>query len=87
MSIFPTFLKQYRPEKCLLRYSRTKKRISRLQKQEVQKAEKMAFFQRGYPMVLVQKWSFFQLFFFFNQYRPGECLLRYFRTKKRLSRL
>ena len=25
--------------------------------------------------------------FFFRQYRPGECLLRYSRTKKRLSRL
>ena len=31
MAIFPTFfLKQYRPGKCLLRYSRTKKRLSRL---------------------------------------------------------
>ena len=25
--------------------------------------------------------------FFFRQYRPGKCLLRYFTTKKRLSRL
>ena len=25
--------------------------------------------------------------FFFRQYRPGKCLLRYSRTKKRLSRL
>ena len=25
--------------------------------------------------------------FFFWQYRPGNCVLRYFRTKKRLSRL
>ena len=31
-------------------------------------------------MVLVQKWPFFQLFFF-RQYRPGKCLLRYSRTK------
>ena len=31
MAIFPTFfLRQYRPGKCLLRYSRTKKRLSRL---------------------------------------------------------
>ena len=48
MIIFPTFfLRQYRPEKCFLRYSRTKKRISRLYKQEVQKVEKLRFFQRG----------------------------------------
>ena len=32
-------------------------------------------------MVLVQKWSLFQLLFF-RQYRPGKCLLRYSRTKK-----
>ena len=31
MAIFPTFfLRQYRPGKCLLRYSRTKKRLSSL---------------------------------------------------------
>ena len=30
MAIFPTFLfRQYRPGKCLLRYSRTKKRLSK----------------------------------------------------------
>ena len=32
-------------------------------------------------MVLVQKWPYFQLFFF-REYRPGKCLLRYSRTKK-----
>ena len=32
-------------------------------------------------MVLVQKWPFFQHFFFL-QHRPGKCLLRYSRTKK-----
>ena len=34
-------------------------------------------------MVLVEKWPFFQLFFF-RQYRPGKCLLRYSRAKKTL---
>ena len=34
-------------------------------------------------MVLVQKWPFFKPFFF-RQYRPGKCLLRYSRTKKGL---
>ena len=29
----------------------------------------------------------FSILFFFRQYRPGKCLLRYSRTKKRLSRL
>ena len=40
-----------------------KKRLSRLKKQQVQKVEKLRFFRRGEPMVLVQKWPFFQLFF------------------------
>ena len=67
MAIFPTFfLRQYRLGKCLLWYSGTKKRLSRLQKQEVQKVENLTFFQRGQPMVLVQKWPFFQLFFLGN---------------------
>ena len=33
---------------------------------------------------MIQNWPFFQLFFFW-QYRPGKCVLRYCRTKKRLS--
>ena len=37
-------------------------------------------------MVLVPKWPLF-LLSFFRQYRPGKCLLRYFTTKKHLSRL
>ena len=48
MAIFPTFLlRQYRPGKCLLRYSRTKKRLLGLKKQEVLKVQKWTFFQRG----------------------------------------
>ena len=80
------FFRQYRLGKCLLRYSRTRKRLSRQWKQEVRKVAKLTFFQRGWPMVLVQIWPFFQ-FFFFSQYRQGKCLLRYSRTKKRLTRL
>ena len=40
------FFRKYRPGKCLLRYSGTKKRLSTLLKQEVQKVEKLTFFQR-----------------------------------------
>ena len=48
MTIFPTFFfRQYRQEKFLLQYSRTIKCLSRLLKQEVQKVEKLRFFQRG----------------------------------------
>ena len=48
MVIFPTFfLKQCRPGKCLLRYSRTKKRLSRLYNQEFQKVEEVYIFPKG----------------------------------------
>ena len=46
--IFPDFyFRENRPEKCVLRYSKRKKRLSRLYKQEVEKVKKFGFFQRG----------------------------------------
>ena len=59
------FLGNIRQE-CLLRYSIAIKRLYRLYKQEVQKVEKLTFFQRAYRMVLVQTRSFLQLFFLGN---------------------
>ena len=53
---------------------------------KLKKVEKLRFFQRGQPMVLVKKCHFF-IFFFLRQFRPGRCVSRYSRTKKRLSRL
>ena len=48
MAIFPIFFfRQYTPGKFSLRYSRTKKRLSGLSKQEVHKVEKLTFLQRG----------------------------------------
>ena len=47
IAIFPTFIfRQNKPEKCLLRYSRVEKSLSRLLKHEVQKVEKLTFFRR-----------------------------------------
>ena len=71
MAIFRTiFLRQYRAGKCLLRYSRTKKRISRLGKIQVQKVEKLTFSKRVNPLFW-SKMAIFPTFFF--QYRPGKC--------------
>ena len=64
MAIFPTFF--YRPGKGLLQYSRTKKRLSRLQKQDLQKVEKSTFLQTGQPRVLVPKMALYRLFFLGN---------------------
>ena len=81
---FQLYFSQYRPGKCLLRYSITIKRLSRLKKQEVQKVEnvKILKFLHGFGV----KTAIFQTFFFW-QYMSGKCVLRYSRTNKRLSRL
>ena len=48
MTIFPFFFSRSIGQgKCLLRYSRTLKRLSRLLIQEVQNVEKLTFFRRG----------------------------------------
>ena len=48
MAIIPTFFfLEYSSGKVLLRYLTTKKLLSRLKKQKVQKVEKFTFFQRG----------------------------------------
>ena len=73
------FFRQYRPAKCLLRYSRTKKRRSRL---FFKKSQNRHFSKNRFG----PKMAIFPTFFF-GQYGPGKCLLRYSRTKKRLVRL
>ena len=79
MAIFPTlFLANVGQENVFYDILELKKRLFRLKKQQVQKVEKLRFFQRGSRMILVQKWPFFQLSFW--QYRRGNCVLRYSRT-------
>ena len=56
--------RRYRPGKCLLRYSRTNKRISRLTKQEVQKVETLTFFQKGLTSAFGPKMAIYPNFFF-----------------------
>ena len=80
MSLFPSFFSQYRPGKCVLRYSRTK-RLSRLKKKEDQNDEKLRFSQGVKPIVLVKNWLFFNPFLF-KQYSSRKSVLRYSRTNK-----
>ena len=51
-------------------------------KKTLKKSKNWHFSERGYLMVLVQKWPFFHTFFF-RQYSPGKCLLRYSSKKKK----
>ena len=58
------FFRQFRPGKCLLRYSRTKKFLSRISKEEVQKLEKLTSFSKGITHGFGPKVSIFPTFFF-----------------------
>ena len=80
------FCRQYSIGKRLLRYSRTKKRLTRLTEKEVQKNRKIHSFSKGLVHGFGLNMAIFPTFFFW-QYRPQKRLLRYSRTKKRLSRL
>ena len=62
-----------------------KKRLSRLWKQEIQKA-KHWHFSKGVNPLFWSKNGHFSKFFFWK-YRRGNCVLRYSRPNKRLSSL
>ena len=87
MAISPTFLfRQYRPGKCHLRYSRTKKTPFQALKKTTSKSPKFDSFPKGLTHRFSPKMVIFPTCLF-RQYRPGKCLSRYSRTKKRLSKL
>ena len=87
LASFPSFyFRQYRPGKCVLGYSRRKKRLFRLSKQEIKKVEKFRFFAKGLTHGFGLKVVIFPVFYF-GQYRPGKCVLGNSRRKKRLTRL
>ena len=79
------FFRQYRTGKGLLRYSRAKKRLSRLKNNKFKKSINWHFFKGVNPWFWSTNGHFSN--FFFRQYRAGKGLLRYSRAKKRLSRL
>ena len=86
MAIFSKFFfRQYRPGKCLFRYSRTKNFFLGY-KRRSSKSRKIDIFFKGLTHGFGQEIAIFPTFFF-RQYRPGKCLLRYSRAKKSLSRL
>ena len=64
MAIFPRiFLRQYKPGKCVLRYSRTNNHLSRLSIRKVQKVKKLTFFQRVNPCFWSKNGHFTNFFF------------------------
>ena len=59
-----SFFRQYRPGKCLLRYNKTKKLLSRLQKRKLQKDQKNWHFTKGVNSWFELKNGHFSNFFF-----------------------
>ena len=76
------FFRQFRPRKCLLRYSRMKNGFLRYKNKKF----KDWHFCKGFNPWFCPKMAIFPTFFF-SQFRPRKYLLRYSRTKKRLSSL
>ena len=83
---FSTFIfRQYRPEKCVLRYYTTKNFFLCYKNEKFKKSKNWHFSKQINPWF----WSKNDHFstFFFRQYSIGKCSLRYSTTRKRLSRL
>ena len=79
------FFWQYRPGKCLLRYSSRKNAFLGYKNKSFKKSKNWHFSRGVIPWFLSKNGHFSN--FFFRQYKPRKCLLRYSRKKKRLSRL
>ena len=69
-----------------LRYSRAKKTPFYAIKTKISKSRNIDIFPKGLTHTFGPKMAFLPTFFF-RQYRPRKCLLRYSGTKTRLSRL
>ena len=82
----PFYVRQHRPGKCVSRYSRKKKRFLRTIKTRSLKGRKFVFFAKGLVHDFGQKLAIFPLFYV-RQHRPGKCVSRYSRKKKRVSTL
>ena len=86
LSFLSFYLRQNRPEKCVSRYSRKKKRFLRTIKIRSLKGRKFVFFAKGLVHDFGQKLAIFPPFYV-RQHRPGKCVSRYSRKKKRVSTL
>ena len=69
-----------------LRYSRTKRKPFYAIEIRTLKSQKIDIYPKGLTHGFGRKMALFPPFFF-GQYMPGKCLLRYSRTKKDFSRL
>ena len=74
IAIFPTFIFwQYKPKKCPLRYSRTKKTSLQAKKTTSSKSKKNEIFPKELTHGFSPKMAIFPTFFF-RQYKPETCV-------------
>ena len=81
---FKMFFKQYKEEKCALRYCIVEGK--KATKPRSEKSRKFKIFAKGLVHGVGPKWAIFPSSYF-RQCRPGKSVLPYFRKKKRLFRL
>ena len=74
------FLRQYRPGKCVLGYSRKKKQFLGFKNKKFKKS-RIEIFSRGQSMVFSQNWLFFH-FFFFKAIQARKMCFMIFQNKK-----
>ena len=87
IAIFPTFLFQaIQARKMFFTIFYNEKTSFQVIKRRSKKSRKIDIFSKRLTQGFGPKMAIFYTFFF-SQYRPGKCLLRYSRTRKRLSRL
>ena len=84
MAIFPTFIKAIKARKMSFTIFQKEKTPLQAIKTRSSKSQKIDIFLKGLTHGFGPKMAIFPTFFF-RQYRLGKCLLRYARTRKRLS--
>ena len=81
MAIFPSFsFRQYRPDKCVLRYSRTKRTTFQAKKTTSSKGRKIEIFRKGLTHGFGRIISIFQTFF--QGIQPRKMCYTIFQKKK-----
>ena len=86
MAIFPTFFFRNIGQENVFYDNVERKNAFLGYKSRSSESRKMDIFPKGLTHGFGPKMAIFRTLFF-RQYRPGKCLLRYSRTKKRLSSL
>ena len=87
IAIFPNFFQAIKARKMSFTIFQNKKTPFQAIKTRSSKTHKIDIFPKGLTDGFGQRMPIFPSFLFFSHYRPGKSLLRYSRSKNRLSRI